>query len=361
MDIKLYSVRGFISNALKLKLQEELALHHLPYTVTEINHVDEFIKAKLASVPAFRIGDHIIQHPHDEDIHETIQQVMEYLMHQHFFSVLVPVDFSEESMHAVGYARMMAEKLGYGLTLAHVHQTLYDPVSAGALDVQFLSDSNKKLTSLAEAYSQEYAQRGMELKVDAHLEIGEAASSLTELLDHGPYALMIMATKSTDNAMRRLFGTVSSEVSRHSHKPVVVVPPMAQIQFPSRIVVGFTEELLMNGVLEYLLHFGRGYGVTYDFVHVSKDPEAFNHLKSRLSERLASHSEWLTGFAIEQVYGEDQQVHEALFSYAASCQAGMVALISHRRGFLENLRHTSVTKKALHQPALPVMIIHRGS
>lgn len=361
MEIKLYSVRGFIGNALKLKLQEALAANHLPYSVTEINHVDAFIKAKLASVPAFRIGAHIIQHPQDGDIDATIRQVIEYLLHRHLQSVLVPVDFSPESMHAVGYARMMAEALGYGLTLAHVHQTLYDPVSAGALDVQFLTDSNKKLTHLAETYQEEYLRRGLDLKVDAHLEIGEASSSLTELLDEGPYALMVMATKSTDNAMRRLFGTVSSEVSRHSHKPVVVVPPQARIEFPTRMVIGFTEELLMNGVLEYLLQFGSGHGVTYHFVHVDDDPEIFNGLKARLSDRLAPHKEWITGFTIEQLHGADQEVHEALFSYANSSQAGMVVLISHHRGFLENLRHTSVTKKALHQPVLPVMIMHRGA
>lgn len=361
MNIELYSVRGFISNSLKIKLEEALKAHDLPYTVTEINHVDQFIKAGLASVPAFRIGDHVIQHPHDGDIDATIDEVMVYLSAAQVDSILVPVDFSEESMHAVEYARVMAVQLGYGLTLAHVHQTLYDPVSAGALDVQFLSDSNQKLTELANQYNAEYAAAGIPLHVNAHLEIGEASSSLIELLDHGHYHLMIMATKSTDNSMRRLFGTVSSEVSRHSQKPVIVVPPQASVAFPGRIAVGFTQELLSGNALDELLNFGSGQQINYDFVHVSRDASAFNILKARLADRLEARKEMLTGFEIVQLREDEKRAHDVLSAHAADTKADMVVLVSHHRGFFENLTHSSVTKKALQHPAIPVMVIHHDA
>ena len=70
MNIELYSIRGFTGNALKKKLEQVLAAHHMPYTIIEINHVDQFIKAGLASVPAFRIGNKVIQHPHEGDVDE---------------------------------------------------------------------------------------------------------------------------------------------------------------------------------------------------------------------------------------------------------------------------------------------------
>lgn len=361
MNIELYSVRGFISNSLKIKLEEALKAHGLPYAVTEINHVDQFIKAGLASVPAFRIGEHVIQHPHDGDIEATIEEVMHYLSSAQVDSILVPVDFSTESMHAVGYARAIAVQKGYDLTLAHVHQTLYDPVSAGALDVQFLSDSNTKLTELADRYNAENAGAGVPLHVNAHLEIGEASSSLIELLDHGHYSLMVMATKSTDNSMRRLFGTVSSEVSRHSHKPVVVVPPQASIAFPKRIAAGFTEELLSGNALDDLLKFGAGQQINYDFVHVSRDEALFNALKARLADRLEARKEMLTRFEIVHLREDERKAHEVLALYTAETGADMVVLISHHRGFIENLTHSSVTKRALQHPTIPVMVIHHDT
>jgi len=360
MNIELYSVKGFTGSALKQKLEDELSSHHMPYTIVEINHVDQFIKAGLASVPAFKIGSKVIQHPHDGNPDETVQKVMDYIKSEKVNSILVPVDFTEESSHAIDFARMMASHFGFGLTLAHVYQTLYDPVSAGAIDVQFLQDTNKRLLKLVDTINSENEKLGISVPVMAHLEIGVASSSLIELLDHGQFELLIMATKAIDNPVRRIFGTISSEVSRHSKKPVLVIPPHTEIKFPGKMVVGFTEELMLEGTLEYILAFGAKNNVFYDFVHITSDAAQFTLLKNKLYERLVMNREMLCGFNIRSVAEQDHQIHDVLFEYAQEVRAGMVILVTHHRSFMESLSHTSVTKKALQHPPLPLMIIHHS-
>lgn len=358
MNIELYSIRGFTGSTLKKKLEQVLAAHHMPFTITEINHVDQFIKAGLASVPAFRIGNQVIQHPHDGDVDETVAHVMDYILTEHINAILVPVDFSEESTLAIAYAGMIAHHLGYSLTLAHVHQTLYDPISAGALDVKFLQDANKGLLELVDTLNAEHAAKGINVHVTAHLEVGETMSSLIELLERDHFELMVMATRATDNAIRRLFGTVSSGVSRNSNKPVIVVPPQTEIKFPGKVVVGFTEELMTEGTLEYILSFGSKYNMFYDFVHVTDDQHQFEVLKSRLYEKLAINQPQLTGFNIRSIQPGEMKIHESIFTYALEARSALVILISHHRTFMENITHTSVTKKALLNPSLPLMIIH---
>ena len=358
MNIELYSIRGFTASSLKEKLEQALASHHLAFTITEINHVDQFIKAGLASVPAFKIGDQVIQHPHDGQVDETVSQVIHYLLSENVNSILVAVDFTEESNHAMAYARMMAEKLGYGLTLAHVHQTMYDPISAGALDIELLQDANKRLEEMVETLNHEHASKGINIHVNAHLEVGEAASSLIDLLERGKFELMIMATKATDNAMRRFFGTVSPEVSRQSHKPVVVVPPNSEIKFPGKVVVGFGESLLVDGVLEFILTFGSKNNVFFDFVRVTDDQKQFEILKNKLFEKLIRKRNILCGYNIIAIEEGNNKIHEALFKHALDVRAGMVILVAHHRTFLDNLRHTSVSRKALQHPDVPMMIMH---
>ena len=360
MNIELYSIRGFTASALKEKLEQALATNHLAFNVIEINHVDQFIKAGLASVPAFKIGNQVIQHPHDGQVDETVSEVIHYLLSENVNSILVAVDFTEESKHAIAYARMMAQKMGFSLTLAHIHQAMYDPISAGALDIELLHDANKRLEDIVEALNHEHASQEINMHVNAHLEVGETASSLIYLLEHGKFELMVMATKATDNAMRRFFGTISSEVSRQSHKPVVVVPPHAEIKFPGKVVVGFTESLLVDGVLESILSFGSKNNVFFDFVHVTDDRKQFEILKNKLFEKLIRYRSLLCGYNILSIDEGGQKIHEALFKYALGVRAGMVMLVSHHRSFLDNLRHTSVSRKALQHPDLPVMIIHEA-
>lgn len=355
----MYSVRGFISSALHQRMEQALDTHQLTYNINQINQVDQFIKAGLASVPAFKIGEKIFQHPHDGDIDETVREVIDYLLSEKVNSILVPIDFSEESTIAVSYACMIARHFGFGLTLAHVHQTVYDPISAGALDAQFFLDSNKRLMDMVDSLNAEHRSKGIKVPVSAHLEVGVASSSLIELLDHHQFEMMIMATKATDNTVRRFFGTVSSEVSRNSNKPVVVIPPETEMKFPGKIIVGFTEELLQEGVLEYILSFGRQQNVIFDFIHVTDDEQQFASLKNKLYARLIANRSLLSGFNIKALKEAELKIHEVLFNYASETRAGMLILVSRHRSFVDSLLHSSVAKKALHNPRIPLMIVHK--
>ena len=358
MKIELYSVKGFTASALKQRVEEELRKDHLTCTVDEINHVDQFIKAALVSVPAFKIGNKIIPHTEKATIEETVSKVVQYVRAEHFPSVLVPMDFSEESMYALTYAEMMAEHLGLGLTLVHIHRPIYDPVSAGALDVQFLHGSSEQLEELVQSYNISLEDKGSSLRVTAYLEIGEPSTGLVEFFDKGNYDLMVIGTKAIDTAMRRLFGTVSSSVSRKSRKPVVVVPSHGQLSFPKKIVVGFTEELMLANVLEDILGFGEQSNAFFDFIHVTDDQKEFEALRTKLYDKLVVNRNLSCGFTIRPVFEKTQPVDDILFRYAAESGADMVMFVTHQRTFAENLLQHSVTKRALSHPEVPVMIYH---
>lgn len=361
MHIELYSVKGFTGSALKQTLEEALHENQLPFTVSEINHIDQFIKAGLTSVPAFKIGDKVIAHRDRASVEETIKEVMDYVNAECLLSVLVPVDFTEESMHAIAYANVVAQKLNLGLTLVHIHKPIYDPVSAGALDVQFLHNSNERLIELVDSYNTDNANNDIAVGVSAHLEVGEPSTSLIDLFDEGKYEVMVIGTRGVDNTMRRLFGTVSSTVSRKSKKPVVVVPVQSELKFPEKIVVGFTEELMLDTALEDILDFGTKNNVFFDFIHVTDDNDAFEKIKNELYEKLVVNRELQCGFNIRPVFDTSQQIDHTLFSYAHEVGAQMVALVTHQRSFAESLMHTSVTKNALAHPEVPVMIFHQDS
>jgi len=360
LHIAFYSVRGFTGNALLHRLEDALHVHRLRYTIEQVNNVDEFIKAGLASVPAVRIGDHVITHPTDDPPDETVRKVIDYILREQANTILVPVDFSPESDRGLAYAGMMARFLGIGITLVHVHQMLYDPVSAGALDVQMVEDSRKRLDQLAAGMMAAQEKEAVLYPVMAQVEVGEVATRLIELLDEGRFEMMIMGTKGMDTFVRRLFGSVSETVSRHSLKPVIVVPPDSPMQFPAKIVVGFSGDLVLDSELDYLLYFGSLNQVFFDFVHIADDSTDFPALKNRLFERLVRHRDWLCGFNIRSLGRQGRRIDEVLFQYAQEVHAQLVVMITQSRGLLDRLRHTSSTRHALQHPEVPVMIMHQA-
>lgn len=78
-NIFVYSIKGFKEDALCSKLEKALKRLHLSYNVTEINALDEFIKARLTSVPAIKIGNMVIPYDKHKPLEDTVRKVVTIL------------------------------------------------------------------------------------------------------------------------------------------------------------------------------------------------------------------------------------------------------------------------------------------
>lgn len=358
MKIEVFSVKSFTGNALKHQLESALAAHHLPFTVTENNNVDDFIKEGISSVPSVRIGDTVIEHQENGNFNVTIQKTLDVLMGDRDLNILVPVDFSPESIHALRYARMMAAHLNMGITAVHVHQPLYDPITGTAFDLEMMEKNKERLEEMVIGIGWDGYRTGMHVPVTAHFETGDVSSQLVHLVQDDKYAMIIMSTRAEESFTRRLLGSVSTTVGRVGSKPVIIVPSNSHIKFPAKMVVGMTGDLLHGKALEIILTFATEHDVFVDFILATNDQEHFAKLKKLLQERLAVHPKELSGYNIRSVAYVKDEVHHTLTDYSLQVNADILAVVTIHRNFLERLRHTSITKKILYHPSLPVMVIH---
>lgn len=358
MNIEVYSIKSFTGSALKRKLESALAEKNLPYTVKEINDVDDFIKAGLTSVPAVKVGSKVIEHHDEFPVDTTVQMALEVIMEVREKFILVPVDFSPESIHALRYARMMASHLDMGITAVHIHQPLFDPITGSAFDVEMMQKNRERLDEMVIGIGWDQYRVHDHVPVQTHFETGDVSSSLLHLAQDDKYGMIIMSTKSEDSFAKRMIGSVSTNVSRMGSKPVIVVPPGAPIKFPGKIAVGMTEDLLKGKALEEILTFASEHQVFVDFVFATNDQEQFTHLKNSLYERLVLHKDQLCGFNIRYVSFVKDEVHKALNDYAVRARSEMLVLVTLHRNFLDRLMHASVSKKVLYHPSIPVMITH---
>lgn len=367
MDIEVYSIKSFTGSALKTKLETALAEQNLPYTVKEINNVDDFIKAGLSSVPAVKIGSTIIEHHDEFSFDTTVQKAIELIMEERDRFILVPLDFSPESIHALRYARMMASHLDMGITVVHVHQPLFDPITGSAFDIEMMKKNREKLEEIVIGIEWDQYRRSEHVPISTHFETGDVSSQLIHLAEDDKYRLIIMSTKAEDSFVKRILGSVSTHVGRIGTKPVIVVPPGAPIKFPGKIVVGMTDDLLKGKALEDMLVFLTENQVFVDFIFATNDQEHFKKLKNSLYERLilferlVGHKNDLCGFNIRSVEFVKDEVHQALNNYAMNAHADMLVILTKHRSFMDRIMHTSVSKKILYHPSLPVAIMHAPS
>jgi nucleotide-binding universal stress UspA family protein len=137
------------------------------------------------------------------------------------FNILVGVDFSDSSAGAMYHALALAERLGGVLHLAHVATTeMNAPTDLGMnVPAEFpeAQQSRERLERL----------RGMiggKVDVELHLRMGDPVAGLLQLIDELRPDMVVVGSHGRGAVLRMLLGSVSTQLTRQSTVPVLVVP-----------------------------------------------------------------------------------------------------------------------------------------
>jgi nucleotide-binding universal stress UspA family protein len=142
-----------------------------------------------------------------------------------FRRILVPIDFSECSMHGLAYAKALAKQLGSKLVL----------LNSIALQYYFTSDEYARydwplLMEQAEKSSRNQMRELMEktdwegIEVESSLQIGHAGEQICARALEEKADLIVTSTHGTTGFKHLLIGSTAEYVVRHATCPVLVVP-----------------------------------------------------------------------------------------------------------------------------------------
>ena len=135
-------------------------------------------------------------------------------------NILVPVDFSETSNHALAYAQTVAKTLGASVHVLHV---ILDPHSQDwSVEVPEMN-----LGRLIESWQTDAQKRLDELTIDAPGErviaIGQPFSEITRYAETHEIDLIVMGTHGRGAVGHMLLGSVAEKVVRRAPCPVLTV------------------------------------------------------------------------------------------------------------------------------------------
>ncbi|MFD6177417.1 MULTISPECIES: universal stress protein [unclassified Isoptericola] len=136
--------------------------------------------------------------------------------------VLVGVDGSAASLHALDWAAAYARRVGWGL---HVVCSYSLPsFTAASLDGGYAALDDTAIQEGAKAVLAEAEARvaAAGVPVQGTVATGDAAGVLVEMSRE--HALAVVGTRGKGGFTERLLGTVSSALPAHAHCPTVVVP-----------------------------------------------------------------------------------------------------------------------------------------
>lgn len=297
-------------------------------------------------------------------------------------TVLVGVDGSPSSMHALDWAAAYARQRGWGLHLVCSYSM--PTFTAASLDGGFAAFDDFAVQDGAKSILMDAMNRvrGQGVQVTAAAATGDPAGVLVEMSKD--YALAVVGTRGRGGFTERLLGTVSASMPAHAACPVVVVPwrahgkkhselhrPVSDWVPIRRIVVGYDGSATANAALRYAIEQAQAWGaelVAVAGVPVGSGqggmaswlPQQVNHeqvladVRAGLDTAMSRLEREYPGLQIRRVV-LDGTGAELLSEFSTA--ADLLVVGSRGRGGFRGLVLGSTSQAVLHQAACPVLVI----
>ncbi len=152
-----------------------------------------------------------------------------------FRSILVPLDFSASSEHAVRVGASLAGRYAAKLTLLHV---VHLPMPVPTFDGTDVIVDYEVLTKHSEEAARTELGRLLEVtgltgKVDVRIEIGDPVTTILDVIEDRQVDLVVMGTHGRTGLSRLIMGSVTDRILRTAPCPVLAVREEAGAEAPT--------------------------------------------------------------------------------------------------------------------------------
>lgn len=336
-----------------LKQELEKAIEEIPFSIAlkEVNEVDKILAYSVASIPAVVVNDNVIfENGRVPDKEELLENIFNHFsIELDMKNIIVPIDFSQNSLHAYSFAQQLAEQMKSNLKLVHFTTIHIDPYMVGASNIDAIQEKNQEDL---EHFLEQHRFLNKDFKITAEAKIGFAGECIINLSKEEEVDLILMGTTGASSLERKLFGSVSIKVAKEAKCPVVLIPPNAKFRGIKEILF-LSEQLEANAITKLMMkQLCEKFDAFSHLVHIKKVKNESFQLSQLNIETIDNHR------AYKAVEIESTSIVDAVNEYAEHHPIDLNVIITQHRTFLEHLFHKSVTKEMAMRTEVPLMILH---
>ena len=288
--------------------------------------------------------------------------------------ISVPVDLSEVSANALVFAWKIAEKMHSKLEIVYAMDSIFEgsePSPSG-----FLSSYTKTMQTELDAFIRETMKTiGVDYEPPVQLPgaPGEFAAPenvqphIASKVIHGApdiaisaYSrqtdLLVMGTTGRGGLGKKIFGSVSLEVSKIAHCPVLFVPRASEFRGFENVVYASDFESLNALSVQQAVSFTARFDGQIHFVHVGPGGEKNLETQIQHFESIFSAAGSGKPFLFRKMVSSD--IVPALSEYSFYHRIDLLVFTTHQRDFWDNILHKSVTDEVLMNTERPILVIH---
>lgn len=273
-------------------------------------------------------------------------------------TILFPTDFSDAATRAFIYSLHLARKLEARIITLHVFQKpdisnlLHVPQQLEELYNTIDLYEFENFRDAVPALDKLQKEKGFtDINVVHTIREGKTVPTIIEQAQKEEVDLIVMGTTGARGLKEIILGSVAGEVLENAFCPVLSVPEQAV--FDGRIdhiafTVSYKEE--EHRALRFLTEFfapfdPQIYCVNVDLAHTASYTHRMDEFSANYTDKTNVHFDVLDGIDLQ----------DTLTNYLQAKQVDVLAMVTHKRGFLEELFTYSRTKAMSYHSQTPVL------
>lgn len=372
--IKLFGAHDTAAQLLRARVMLALEAASIDGKVIEVAEPAQIVSSGVSSLPALMVEGIL----YAEGIVPSVEQIADLITNRNLHKsklfrlrrISVPVDISPVSANALRFAWRVADFLGAQLEVVYAMDSIFEgakPSASGFLSGYQTTMKSELDTFIAESLRELGITYMPPEKYAGEPLAGSSGRTVVSKVIYGApdialesYSrevdLIVMGTTGSGNLGKKFFGSVSAEVSRNAHCPVLFIPKEAEFRGFNNLLYASDFDSLNGLSVQQAVSFARRFDGQIHFVHVGAGGEEGLERQRKIFEAEYGAANPDRPFIFNKMVSED--ITGALYEYAFYHRIDLMVFVTHHRKFWENILHKSVTNSALLTSDLPVLVIH---
>lgn len=277
-------------------------------------------------------------------------------------TILVPVDFSDNSKNALDYAIQLAKKLELQLILLHAfHPSMAEALkdSYKILNHEDIVGTPTDMKLLLSDWKNAVIKAEPDLKCETIFLENSLTDELNDLVDENSVDFIVMGTKGATGLKSVFIGSNALKIIETAICPVMAIPTDYKFKDLKNIAFASDYHDSDKDSLNFLVSLSKPFHSKLEIVHIANDD-----IKPRFEEDLLSHFVEKIKKSVDYkkmdfhlIEGEDN-IAEALSAFIKKHNIDLVGISTVDRILSGPLFNRGITKEMAHHIQVPLLAFH---
>lgn len=264
--------------------------------------------------------------------------------------IIVPLDFSSNSMKAMEFALALADKKHGSITLVHVVEMVYDFASQAslALDSMYKDGENLLKKTIAQ-------YKGNGIPMDYQLTEGTPSISIARIAEELNATLIVIGTQGVSGIKKTLMGSVTISLVREAQCPVLIVPSEAKVSEIRKITLALEFANHEEAFLDLMVDLSKRWEMGFEVLHVQTSLGFRENLIAMGIECYLAKKYPVLPFKIHTYYAETAS--EGIETYMEEYDDIILVMCHQHRSLWDQIIKKSQSIRMAYHTHIPLLIL----